>query len=441
MYLLNQTISFLQLICHSSFFFFTLKARKLKAYQLWFVLILTDFIFTIVALYIPVFSNLVPQLPFSLPYRTLLAFCVELLMLLFLFNDKLKIKLLVLVFNWIILLGTDALTPAIYTFLTGKSFTEVRPSIQMESLVCAMIFLAVQAVLTYFSYSFLHIKGQKYSLTNLAPSLLLVFVQLLLFCTSIYQPGKSFSKSFVIFLFIELLICILSDIYLIVIAPPRIAENKKLQERLRYIEEIRNGENAFFTSLLTKEQEMAELRHDWNNLLQIAMAQSKSSGASDADTGLLEALSRRVDATKLTRYCSNQTINALLNTKINILKENNIPVSISCSLPEKTKIDELDLCSILSNLIDNASEYCITHPSAKNSIAISCKNLSSENIIIQIKNYAQSPQMFIKTTKADTRRHGYGLGIVRNIVSKYNGTFELTNDKNMVVASVLLVTE
>lgn len=441
MHILYIAISYLQLILHSAFYFFALKERKLKSYQIWLIIILKDLLFAFLANCVPAFSTLMPGLPFSLPYRTALAFFLELMIVFFLFKDNFKTKLLVFVFNWIILLGTDALSSAVFTLLTGKNFTEIRTSISMESLVSAMIFIALQAFLTFLFYGFLSLQRKEHRLTNFVPSFLLIFIQLLLFCTSIYQPERAFTKSFVIFLFVELLICVLSDIYLIAIAPPKIAENKNLQERLRYIEEIRNGENAFFTSLLTKEQEMAELRHDWNNLLQIAMTQSKDNGTSDADTNLLEALSRRVDATKLTRYCSNQTINALLNAKMNNLKENNIPVSISCSLPEETKIDELDLCSIFSNLIDNASEYCTAHPSPKNSIAISCKNLSSENILIQIKNYAHSPQMFIKTTKADTRRHGYGLGIVRNIVSKYKGTFELTNDKNMVVASVLLVTE
>ena len=45
---------------------------------------------------------------------------------------------------------------------------------------------------------------------------------------------------------------------------------------------------------------------------------------------------------------------------------------------------------------------------------------------------------FNKTTKSDYENHGYGLSIVKEIVSHYQGGFEYLQDKSQLVAKVQL---
>lgn len=389
---------------------------------------------------LPAFSATVPGLPFELPVRTILGFGTDLILLLLLTDNNILRKFSAFILGVAAMLVTDAFCYAAFTALTGISLMETyryAPENISKLLVANILFDIIHAAICFAFTLFLSGKNaRKRMLKDFVPAVLIISVQLLLIFTAIYRQDGTFTVSFIIFMIIEVVICILADIYLIAIAPPKAAQTKILQEKLHCIEEVREGEKATFTMLLQKEKEMAELRHDWNNLLQTAMSAGENG---KADIKLLKSLSDRVNATKPSLYCENETVNALLNAKTKMLAENNIDFTVSCILPRSTDIDALDLCSVFSNLIDNAAEYCISHPSDKNNVTISCKTPTKDTVAVRIENYAaDSPVSFSKTTKSNTEAHGLGIGIVKNIAEKYDGHFDISFDNNTVTADVLL---
>ncbi len=122
-------------------------------------------------------------------------------------------------------------------------------------------------------------------------------------------------------------------------------------------------------------------------------------------------------------YTSDNSLNAVLNNKLAICKQNGIEllVQISCMIPKNIMID---ICVILSNLLDNAIEaekqeksgYIKTNISMRgNMLNISVVNMVTEPVLI--KNPG------LNTTKKDKDRHGFGLRSVSRRVDDLDGIY------------------
>lgn len=137
--------------------------------------------------------------------------------------------------------------------------------------------------------------------------------------------------------------------------------------------------------------------------------------------------------------CSDDILNTLLNQKLKKAENLEIPLSISVSLSTDPLVRKLDLCGILSNLLDNAIEASLNMPSPK--ITLELKEVKGYLSILVVNHtmedtLKQNPKLF--TTKDDKQLHGLGLSIVRNIAKKYNGSVELSSSKHSFSCFVLL---
>lgn len=133
----------------------------------------------------------------------------------------------------------------------------------------------------------------------------------------------------------------------------------------------------------------------------------------------------------------NAVLNAVLNSKIQIMKQKGIYVTYSIKMG-KIEIADTDLSAILSNLLDNAIESC-----EKNKRK-SCVDIriftSAAYLFIHIANTVEedvaqnNPEL--KTTKKEKNLHGIGIHSVKRIVSQYDGTTKFHQKKNKFIADI-----
>jgi sensor histidine kinase regulating citrate/malate metabolism len=137
-------------------------------------------------------------------------------------------------------------------------------------------------------------------------------------------------------------------------------------------------------------------------------------------------------------------LTALLNSKREIVQEKGIYFHIDC----RHKIDIIEwtsweLCSLFSNLIENAIE-AVTSIIGEKWIRLTMDD-QDDSYMIEIENPGQIEQEVIDTlhepgvSTKDSVGRGYGLHICKKIVDKYSGTIEFKNTKkNTVVFTVRL---
>ncbi len=137
---------------------------------------------------------------------------------------------------------------------------------------------------------------------------------------------------------------------------------------------------------------------------------------------LLKTLSATIASTKEYPFCPNPVINAILWEKEQQCSNQNIPFQTDIQIGDCASVNPLHLCSIFSNLLDNAIEACT--PLTKNKFIHLTAQQSGDFIHIKVKNSSLTPS----TPK---QGHGYGQQILKDIAAQYSGSFR-TNYKDNI---------
>lgn len=185
----------------------------------------------------------------------------------------------------------------------------------------------------------------------------------------------------------------------------------------------------------------AKLYHDMRNhfaILQNYLADGKVAEAQN----YLEVLSGSKALQNVEHWTGIEAVDYVLSQKISIAEKQQIKVAINVEYPKDCKIEPVDLCTILTNLLDNAIEGAVKSPEyTRRKISITIRRIH-QFILIRISNSAIEPPVLrngrLITTKRNREYHGWGMKSVRSAAEKYNGTVEYSYTDLMFTVSVML---
>ena len=152
----------------------------------------------------------------------------------------------------------------------------------------------------------------------------------------------------------------------------------------------------------------------------------------------LERLTFTFQKERFHPICGDNLINAILDSKRQTASQYNIRTSFQLLLPEKMKIETSDLSSIFFNLMDNGIESCQNSHSSDPFIQITASQNANFLTIHMTNSKDPSYKFNHKTNKTDSWAHGFGLAIIEEIASKYDGSCQWI-DGGDVFESVVMV--
>lgn len=97
--------------------------------------------------------------------------------------------------------------------------------------------------------------------------------------------------------------------------------------------------------------------HDYKNNI-ISLTRLAEDGNIEEVRKYLKRENELVDTKMFYIKTGNDIVDAMVNTKQKIAEQKGIIFVINATIPEKCRINEIDLDNILGNLIDNAIEAC-----------------------------------------------------------------------------------
>lgn len=142
------------------------------------------------------------------------------------------------------------------------------------------------------------------------------------------------------------------------------------------------------------------------------------------------------------RWTGIEAIDYILCQKTEIASKKGIKTHIHSEYPKDCGIDPVDLCTILTNLFDNAIEACEKCPQdVKKEISLTIRRIH-QFIIIRVENSSISAPVIRDgiphTSKPDIHKHGWGLQNVKAATEKYGGTIECDYHDAVFSISVML---
>lgn len=183
----------------------------------------------------------------------------------------------------------------------------------------------------------------------------------------------------------------------------------------------------------------AKLYHDLNNHLNV-LYQLLEDGNSNKAKDYISEISKPISALQKITWTGVDVVDVVINSKLQIMKEKGILADVNVEFPENTGILPNDMCTILSNLLDNAIEAAEKVEGEK-TISLTIRRIN-HFIMIKVTNPYLGERNWkgdvLATTKGNKRIHGWGLQSVKSTVEKYNGTFKYETEQNMFIAKIML---
>ncbi len=138
----------------------------------------------------------------------------------------------------------------------------------------------------------------------------------------------------------------------------------------------------------------------------------------------------------------NNIVDAILNEKIQIAQEFDIEIVFKGALDNTHFIEIVDLCTIVSNSLDNAIEAVRKLPIERSRVISIKTSLTKGYWLYKIENDSIPVKIVtnknIQTTKLDQSWHGFGLINIREAVNKYSGQLNLTYQENKFILDVAI---
>lgn len=191
-------------------------------------------------------------------------------------------------------------------------------------------------------------------------------------------------------------------------------------------------------SMYTK---MRGWRHDYHNHIQ-ALQASMALGKYEEVNDYLRQLNDDLTQVDVTVKTGRVMVDAILNGKMNIAAQNEIPVKAKAKIPEGSPVSDVDMCVIIGNLLDNAVEENKKLPVEERFIRIYIGQKNTQ-VYLAFTNAAGKKQdkrgsLFL-SSKGES--HGFGLARVESIVKKYGGLFSADSEDGGFTAEILIPME
>ena len=140
------------------------------------------------------------------------------------------------------------------------------------------------------------------------------------------------------------------------------------------------------------------------------------------------------------RFCFNAPLNALLNYYMSAAQEASIDLKWKIDPLEKISLSDVDLCTIVGNILENAIAACRNVPEDSRFIQLSIVNEQNTSIFIVASNSYDGRSIKRDKRYVTTKRDGNGFGLTSIIqtAERNNGTAEFSDDGKIFYSNIMI---
>ncbi|MHB1627650.1 MAG: sensor histidine kinase [Bacilli bacterium] len=186
-------------------------------------------------------------------------------------------------------------------------------------------------------------------------------------------------------------------------------------------------------------QIMRGWRHDYHNHIQTMKAHLALNQLDELNDHL-DMLDNDLQTIDTVFKTGNIRLDAILNSKLSLIASRNIRINAKAQVPAKLTVNEVDLCVIIGNLLDNSLESCEKIPDAEGRFIRIYIGVLKQQLYISVANSTDKPRKMGHSEYLSTKGsgHGFGLSRIDALVNKHGGYLNRQNEPGAFATEIML---
>ena len=220
--------------------------------------------------------------------------------------------------------------------------------------------------------------------------------------------------------------------------------HERMQQLLKTEQLLKESQVNYYKQALKKEEDTRKYRHDMMSHLTYVRDILNKDRVEDAEIYLENILGnfQKIQSTYYT--VGNEMVEIIMNYFFAMLPENT-EIIIEDICPVEFDAEDTEVCTIFSNIFQNAIEEIMEYP-AENAEIIIAVQKGKEYVEYNIKNslFTVIDKKYIhknglpRSNKSDKKNHGIGMGNVKKAVERNKGKFEWYQENGYFGVSIIL---
>lgn len=229
----------------------------------------------------------------------------------------------------------------------------------------------------------------------------------------------------------------LAGIIFINIAMFNFFESYEDKIKLKYLETLKQQEQENYKLLTLSYKQVREFKHDIENQFSVLedMLENDDIGAAKKYLVKLSSFVRLANRPCCT---GNNAIDSIVNIKGSLAQTYGIKFICKANIITSIKADELELCRIIGNCLDNAIEGCLRCDAFHKHIWFSISE-EQEKLFLVITNTSDKVDVnVLSSTKKDEGLHGIGISSIKSSVNRLDGLIKFECDNEIFKVNIMI---
>ena len=176
-----------------------------------------------------------------------------------------------------------------------------------------------------------------------------------------------------------------------------------------------------------------DMRHHLNMLDGLLSAERPDEAAA-----YIKKVQADIEAITPRRFCENHLVNLLCSSFTDKAQRQGAVLTVDASLPNNVAISDTELCSLLSNGLENALHAVADLPADQKQISLYC-GVRQNKLLIEIRNPCAGPiAMRDGLPVSDRKGHGYGCRSIQAIAQRNGGLCVFSAQQGQFLLQVML---
>lgn len=382
-----------------------------------------------------IFINLVNLFP---NYRVLLCIFISVYYCKYIYCETIIKSLTISLVYWMVLLGIDAVSMSLIVWINSIDSMSALMELniyRLQAIILSKSILLVSVFLYCKSKVNLDI-SKKDVIYILIPIIANIVSFLEIYKYLVYENNISILNNIEILTMSILLL--LSNLSLVFSIQKIIDDNKLISEG-KLIKEKMKMQYDHYINIQKDHMKIRQLHHDIKNHIICIKGVTLSSNEA---TDYINSIENELDRYNNSFNTQNMVLDIILKEKSKFCNKTNIKLLIDINNFDKCSfIETIDICSIFSNILDNAIDACEKMIDDKKEIILR-GTIVNNFFVIRIENTKQNKinieNNFIKTSKRDKYLHGLGIRSVKDSVFKYGGDVVIDHSENRFIMKIFI---